>query len=86
MEKKDLKIGKKYLLKVDTIKRTWKWVDKAELVEIEEGILTFLSRNGMRPTLYKIKTEEFLSGGKVKPKNCWWLDVWKDEAEYRYGV
>jgi hypothetical protein len=79
MEEKDLRIGDNYLLKVNSIKRTWKWEDQAELIEIKEDILIFLGRTGIKRTIYKINKEEFLKGGKVKPKNCWWLDKWKLE-------
>ena len=79
MEEKDLEIGENYLLKVNSTKRTWKWDDQAELIEIKEDMLVFLGRTGMKRTIYKIDKEEFLKGGKVKPKNCWWLDKWKLE-------
>lgn len=79
MTEKDLKIGDNYLLKVDTTKRTWKWEDQAELIEVKEDLLVFLGRQGMKRTIYKINKEEFLNGGKVIPKNCWWLNKWKLE-------
>jgi hypothetical protein len=83
MKEKDLKIEKKYLLKVDTIKRTWKWVDGAKLVEMEGDVLFFLKKG---VTVFKINKEEFLKGGKVIPKNCWWVKKWKEMAINKYGV
>ena len=64
MKEKDLKIGEKYLLKLTTIKRTWKWVDDAELVDIGEDKLIFVKRG--TPWKYKINKEEFLSGERIK--------------------
>jgi hypothetical protein len=85
MTEKDLVIGKKYLLKRNTSKRTWKWVDKAELVEMEDDILTFINRETDIPWVYRVDKEEFLSGGRVKLKNCWWVDKWKNYGIEKYG-
>ena len=79
MEEKDLKIGDKYLLKRNTSKRTWKWVDNAELVEINGDILTFFKVHS-QPFVYKVNKEEFLKGGKVKTLNNWWNNKWCNYA------
>jgi hypothetical protein len=79
MEEKDLKIGDKYLLKRNTSKRTWKWVDNAKLVEIDGDTLTFFKVHA-QPFVYKVNKEEFLKGGKVKTLNNWWNNKWCNYA------
>lgn len=79
MKEKDLKIGKKYLLKRDTSKRTWKWIDDAKLVEVEGDILTFY-REFVKPFVFRVNKEEFLNGGKVKTLNNWWNKKWTNYA------
>ncbi len=85
MKEKDLKIGEKYLLKVNSTKRTWKWVDKAELVEIEGDVLTFVNRDIDKPLVYKVNKEEFLSGERVKPLNGYWRKKWEDIGRKNYS-
>jgi len=79
MTEKDLKIGDKYLLKRETSKRTWKWIDDAQLVEIDGDILTFY-REFAKPFVFRVNKEEFLSGGKVKTLNNYWNNKWVNYA------
>jgi hypothetical protein len=80
MEEKDLKIGDKYLLKLTTIKRTWRWVDDAELVEIKEDKLIFVKRG--TPWKYTINKEEFLSGERIKHRKFYDVNKLGDKSKF----